>query len=308
MLKNEGRRVRALRRPADAAKAQGEQVSPLGHPLNVEADRSAVAARDCLAAAAREAGTLSLGFFRPGAATLAEVKAKVGGSPVTEADLAADALLKRRLGAAFPQAGWLSEETADDAGRLTRRALLIVDPIDGTRAFVAGDARWAVSLALVVDGRPVAAVVHAPALGETYEAARGAGAALNGAPIAAARPSDGRRFSAAGPKHILQAMAARLGASVEIVPRVPSLAYRLCLAARGAIDLAAAAADSHDWDIAAADLLIDEAGGRLTDASGGRLMYNRKQIRRGPLFAAREPLAPGLLGAFRAATGARGEE
>jgi myo-inositol-1(or 4)-monophosphatase len=276
--------------------------------LSVDADRSAVAARDCLAAAAREAGTLSFGYFRPGAATSAEVKAKLGGSPVTEADLAADALLKQRLSAAFPEAGWLSEETVDDAGRLTRRTLLIVDPIDGTRAFVAGDARWAVSVALVVDGRPVAGVVHAPALGETYAAARGAGATLNGARIAAAQPSPGRRLSAAGPKHILQAMGARLGASVAVVPRVPSLAYRLCLAARGAIDIAAAAESSHDWDIVAADLLLEEAGGRLTDASGGRLMYNRKQIRRGPLFAAGEPLAPDLLAAFRAATGARGEE
>ena len=247
---------------------------------------------------------LALGFFRLGAATSAEVKAKVGGSPVTEADLAADALLKRRLGAAFPEAGWLSEETADDAARLTRRALIIVDPIDGTRAFVAGDARWAVSIALVVDGRPVAAVVHAPALEETYAAARGAGATLNEARIATARPSHLERFSAAGPKHILQAMGAAFGASVEIVPRVPSLAYRLCLAARGAIDIAAAAGNSHDWDVAAADLLLEEAGGRLTDASGGRLTYNRKQTRRGPLFAAPEPLAQALLPGFRAATGA----
>jgi myo-inositol-1(or 4)-monophosphatase len=135
--------------------------------LNVDADRSALAARDCLAAAAREAGALTLGFFRLGAATSAEVQSKFGGSPVTEADLAADALLKRRLREAFPEAGWLSEETADDPERLERRALLVIDPIDGTRAFVAGDPRWAVSVALVVAGRPVAAVVHAAAGDET---------------------------------------------------------------------------------------------------------------------------------------------
>ncbi len=272
--------------------------------MNVDADRSALAARDCLAAAAREAGALALGFFRLGAATSAEVRSKVGGSPVTEADLAADALLKRRLLEAFPEAGWLSEETTDNAERLERRALLVVDPIDGTRAFVAGDPRWAVSAALVVDGRPVAGVVHAPALDETYAAVRGGGATFNQAAVAAPGPFDPLRFSAAGPKPILQAMAARLGATIDVAPRVPSLAYRLCMVVRGAIDFAVAAADSHDWDVAAADLLLEEAGARLIGRSGERLLYNTKQIRRGELLAAPEPVAPRLLEAFRAATGA----
>jgi myo-inositol-1(or 4)-monophosphatase len=271
--------------------------------LTVDADRSALAARDCLAEAAREAGALALGFFRHGAATSARINSKAGGSPVTEADLAADALLKARLGEAFPEAGWLSEETADDPERLKRRTLIIVDPIDGTRAFVGGDPRWAVSVALVADGRPVAGVVHAPALGETYAATRGGGAEVNGAPISFSAPLDPRHFSAAGPKPILQAIGARLDATVEISPRVPSLAYRLCLAARGAIHFAVAAGNSHDWDVAAADLLLEEAGGRLVDASGERLTYNRPQVRRGPLFATPDALAPRLLAAFRAATG-----
>ncbi len=271
--------------------------------MNVDADRSALAALDCLAAAAREAGTLALGFFRLGAATSAEVQSKFGGSPVTEADLAADALLKRRLWEAFPEAGWLSEETADNADRLGRRALLVVDPIDGTRAFVAGDPRWAVSTALVVDGRPVAGVVHAPALDETYAAARGSGATFNGAAIAAIGPFDPFRFRAAGPKPILQEMGARLGATIDIAPRVPSLAYRLCMVARGAIDFAVAAEDSHDWDVAAADLFLEEAGACLTGRSGQQVLYNTQQIRRGALLAAPGPLAPRLLDAFRAATG-----
>ncbi len=134
----------------------------------------------------------------------AQVESKAGGSPVTEADLAADALLKQRLGEAFPDAGWLSEETADDPERLDRRTLIVVDPIDGTRAFVAGDPRWAVSAALVVDGRPFAGVVHAPALDETYTAARGSGAELNGAALAVRTSSDRSRLSAAGPKSILR--------------------------------------------------------------------------------------------------------
>ena len=276
-----------MRAAVFAAKAKPRTFHRYGHPaLSVDADIDAAAARDLLASAAREAGALALEYFRLGARTSAQVEAKVGGSPVTNADLAADSLLKRRLREALPEAGWLSEETVDDFERLSRRSLLVVDPIDGTRAFVIGDPRWAVSAALVIDGRPIAGVVHAPALNETYAAARGAGGTLNGVAVGAAAGWPPR--SAAGPKPIVQAMAANIGAEVEIVPRVPSLAYRLCMAARGAVDFAVAAENSHDWDIAAADLLLEEAGARLIDPSGERLLYNARQIRRGALLAASE--------------------
>jgi myo-inositol-1(or 4)-monophosphatase len=270
--------------------------------LSVEADIDALAARDLLVSAAREAGALALEHFHAGGRTTARVVTKPGGSPVTDADLAADALLKRRLREALPDAGWLSEETADDLERLSRRSLIIVDPIDGTRAFVIGDPRWCVSVALVVDGRPVAGVVHAPALNETYAAARAKGATFNGATLVASVSWPPR--VAAGPKLVVEAMAAELGVSVEIVPRVPALAYRLCLAARGVIDFAVAAANSHDWDIAAADILLEESGARLIDASGERLRYNSRQVRRGALLAASDPAAPRLIDGFRAATAA----
>lgn len=274
--------------------------------MNLDALPSALAARDLLISAAREAGALALGFFRPGAATSAEVKAKHGGSPVTEADLAADALLRERLSAAFPSAGWLSEETADDPARLARRALLVADPIDGTRAFVAGDPRWAVSVALVVDGRPAAAVVHAAALDETYSAARGVGAELNGVPLRGRERSDRERLTAAGPRPILEAMAAKLRTRIEIVPRVPSMAYRLCMSAQGAVDFAAATENAHDWDIAAADLILEEAGLKLIEPAGVPLRYNTQRIRRGMLLAAPHALAPRLIEAFRSASRGRG--
>jgi myo-inositol-1(or 4)-monophosphatase len=272
-------------------------------PLSVNTDIDALAARDLLVFAAREAGALALEYFKPGARTSAQVVTKAGGSPVTDADLAADSLLKRRLRKALPEAGWLSEETVDDFERLTRRSLIVVDPIDGTRAFVIGDPRWVVSVALVVDERPIAGVVHAPALDETYAAARGWGATCNGAALA---PIDGwPPRVAAGPKPILQAMATTLGVSVEITPRVPALAYRLSLAARGSVDFAIAAENSHDWDIAAADILLEEAGARLIDASGERLRYNARQVSRGALLAASDAAAPRLLEAFRAAVAER---
>ena len=267
--------------------------------MSVDADIDVSVARDLLVLAAREAGALALRYFRPGERTSAKVTAKAGGSPVTDADLAADSLLKRRLRKALPQAGWLSEETVDDFERLAHRYLFIVDPIDGTRAFVIGDSRWTVSAALIVDGRPVAGVVHAPALGETYAAARGSGATLNGAPLVPVGAWPPR--AAAGPKPVVEAMAASLGVSVEIIPRVPSLAYRLAMAASGAVDFAVAAQNSHDWDIAAADILLEEAGARLIDASGERLSYNARQVRRGALLAAPDKAAPRLIEAFRAA-------
>jgi myo-inositol-1(or 4)-monophosphatase len=271
--------------------------------LSVDADIDALAARDLLASAAREAGALALEYFRPGARTSAQVQTKVGGSPVTAADLAADSLLKRRLRDALPEAGWLSEETIDDLERLDRRALIVVDPIDGTRAFVIGDPHWAVSAALVFEGRPIAGVVHAPALNETYAAARGGGATFNGAKLAAFPGWPPR--AAAGPRPVIQAMAATLDLQVEITPRVPSLAYRLCMAARGVVDFAVAAQNSHDWDIAAADLLLAEAGAQLIDASGERLRYNARQVRRGALLAAPEAAALRLIEPFRVAVGRR---
>jgi myo-inositol-1(or 4)-monophosphatase len=269
--------------------------------LSVDADTDALAARDLLVSAAREAGALALEYFNPGARTSAHVVTKAGGSPVTDADLAADSLLKRRLQEALPGAGWLSEETLDDFERLSRRSLIIVDPIDGTRAFVIGDPRWVVSVALVVDERPVAGVVYAPALDEIYAAARGRGATFNGAALV---PSAGwPPRAAAGPKLVIEAIASELGVSVEIIPRVPALAYRLCLAARGAVDFAVAAENSHDWDIAAADIVLEQARARLIDASGERLRYNARQVRRGALLAAPDAAAGRLIKGFRAAIG-----
>ena len=240
--------------------------------MSVDADIDALAARDLLISAAREAGALALEYFSAGARTSARVVTKAGGSPVTAADLAADSLLKRRLLERCPKRAGSPRRRSTIFERLARRSLIIVDPIDGTRAFVIGDPRWAVSVALIVDGRPIAGVVHAPALNETYAAARGGGATFNGAPLVSCRELAAARRRRPQAHHRGDGGGARL--AVEIIPRVPSLAYRLCLAARGAVDFAVAAENSHDWDIAAADILLEEAGARLIDASGERLLYN----------------------------------
>ena len=262
--------------------------------------RRAAEAVASLTAAARSAGNIALADFRPGEPTRARVEYKSGNSPVTSADLAVDAHLKAWAATAFPDAAWLSEETVDNSARLASSQLLIVDPIDGTRAFLSGDPRWTVSIAWVVNQRPVAGVVHAPALGETYAAALGAGATLNGAPIRASgrRGLEGARTG--GPKPLIAGVGAAAGAQLNAEPRIPSLAYRLVKVASGELDVALAGENAHDWDIAGADIVLSQAGAALWDASGRALRYNLASARRPALAAAPLALLPDLAAALAA--------
>jgi myo-inositol-1(or 4)-monophosphatase len=272
-------------------------------PLQIDAGLKARAATALVALveAARLAGEIAMRDFRIGEQTRALIEYKHGGSPVTEADLAVDKFLKARLSQQIPEAGWLSEESADDPARLAQSALFVVDPIDGTRAYVAGDPRWAVSIALVVDHRAIAGVIHAPALGETYAASVGGGATLNDEPIAASSRRDLNGARIAGPRPLIARIAASSSVELLTEPRIPSLAYRLARVASGSLDGAFAAADSHDWDIAGADILLSEAGALLTDAAGRPLSYNRAAIRREALAAAPVALLAPLVTALRPA-------
>lgn len=257
------------------------------------------AALDEITDAARRAGEIALRDFRLGATTSARIDTKQGGSPVTAADLAVDHYLTDRLGDAFPGAGWLSEETADDPARLGRTRLLVVDPIDGTRAFAGGDPHWAVSIALIEAGRPIAGVVHAPALAETYTAALGGGAWLNGVLIQAGGRASLSGARVGGPKPMIAALAAAAGVEMDATPRMPSLALRLVQVASGALDIGLASASAHDWDVAAADIVLSEAGARLTNARGEALVYNTATIQHGMLFGCPASLTAALVAAAR---------
>lgn len=253
----------------------------------------------------REAGGIALEFFHHGAPTHAEVTMKPGGSPVTEADLIIDRFLRQRLEPLAPQLGWLSEETADSPERLAREALFVVDPIDGTRGFAAGDPCFAVCVALVAGGRPVYGVVHAPALDQTFIASLGGGARLNGAPIAVSTRGalTGARLSA--PDQFSTALS-RSGLAYDAQPRLPSLAMRLLRVASGEFDVALAREKSYDWDIAAADLIVHEAGGVLTDMDGRMPSYNRATPRHPSLAAGPAGLQAQLIEALRGSvTGSR---
>lgn len=232
-----------------------------------------------LTSAVREAGELALKTFRGTLKSWTKGK----DSPVCEADIAVNELLHARLNdAAF---AWLSEESADDPRRIAARHVWVIDPIDGTRAYIAGFPEWTVAAALVENGRPVAAAVFAPVADELFTATAGGGAWCNGRAIAATPGDslDGARF--AGPRSFAERLH-KAGAALAPIPRIASLALRLTRVAQGAVDAAMASGNSHDWDLAAADLLVHEAGGLLTTFSGRSLLYNQPKTAHEPLVAA----------------------
>lgn len=247
--------------------------------------------------AAMGASAIALDYFRPGQRTSAAIDYKEGGSPVSAADFAVDRFLRERLAAAIPEAAWLSEESAASPDRLQRRHVLIVDPIDGTRGFVSGDARWAVSIALVTDGRPCVGIVHAPVLDQSFTAVLGGGAQCNAVAITGSTRTKLAEAAIAVPGNIARQVAGPI--PFRVAPRIPSLACRFAHVAAGFLDGCIAAPDAHDWDIAAADLILTEAGSLLTDRHGTVPLYNRPRPSHPALVAAVPVLHDALLHLLR---------
>ncbi len=239
-----------------------------------------------LRAAVREAGALAMTHFN----TSLKSWDKLPGDPVSEADLAIDRLLHERLMGARPSYGWLSEETVDDVSRLQRAKVWIVDPIDGTRAFIQQRPEFCVSVALVNGGEPILAAVFNPATEEYFFATKDAGAELNGQPIRASTRDSlkGARFM--GAKKAFERHGWMAKAPGAVFDYKNSIAYRMALVACGAFDAAVSLGEKSDWDVAAADLIVREAGGMVTTPAGKRLYYNRDKTRHGDLLAA----APGV--------------
>ena len=235
-----------------------------------------------LVEAAREAGRIAVGY----AAGENRVWSKGKDDPVTEADLAVDRFLRESLTGQRQGYGWLSEESEDDPSRLAAERVFVVDPIDGTRSFIAGERSWAHSLAVVDHEGPRAAVVYLPMKDRLYAAARGGGATLNGEPIRTSgrEALDGATLLA--PKAVLEPRF--WGGNVPPVSRVfrPSLAYRICLVGEGRYDGMLTIRDSWEWDVAAGTLIAAEAGARVTDARGQPLVFNNpRPTTRGVLAA-----------------------
>lgn len=243
-----------------------------------------------LVTAARAGGAVAMAHF--GAAP--EAWEKEGGQgPVSVADLAVDRALQAHLRRARPGYGWLSEESPREAAApemALAAPTFVVDPIDGTRAFLAGEKAFAVAVAVVADGVPQAGVVHLPAMGLTYAARRGGGALCNGAPL---------RASLRGGLAGARVLAARAQLAPERWPGGPppverhfrpSLAWRLCLVAEGAFDAMLTLRDAWDWDVAAGALIVAEAGGCVTDRVGGALRFATEHARSAGVIAAPAPL------------------
>ncbi len=230
---------------------------------------------------AQEAGALALRYFGKDP----QVWMKEGQSPVTEADYAVDTFLKEKLLAARPDYGWLSEETADDKSRIARDRTFVVDPIDGTRGFIQGSKQWCVSIAIIENNRPIVGVLECPALQETFDASLGAGGRCNGQGIQAERMTKDRPISVAASRKLGSDLDTQLDKTFQVSPFIPSLAYRIAMVADGRLHMALARPSAKDWDLAAADIIVREAGGMLSDISGDTLLYNCADVRHGTLVA-----------------------
>lgn len=208
-----------------------------------------------------------------------ETHTKPDQSPVTSADLAVDRILRSHLLAQFPQDGWLSEESPDDAARLRKSRVWVVDPIDGTKAFIRGEPEFCISVALIKGERPVVAAILNPSTDELFSATRGGGLHLNHEPVVhQERQKDQPLVLAVSPweQHL-----GRFKSLDEHVSSRPmrSIAWALALAASGRIDAVATLEPENEWDVAAGALLIEEAGGSMHDGDGQALGFNRPEPR-----------------------------
>jgi myo-inositol-1(or 4)-monophosphatase len=261
---------------------------------------------DLLREAAQEAGKLALSYR----GRAVEKSRKADGSFVTEADHAVDALLAARLLGPRPDYGWLSEESAEHEKRLEARRVWVIDPIDGTQAFIQGRDDWVIAIALIEDGAPVLAAVVNPIRGETFEAREGAGAFLNGHRIHASERSLLPGAKIIVPDSLLKNSRWRTPWPPLTQVWAYSSIYRLSLIASAEADASFALKPKWEWDIAAGALLVSEAGGIVTDPFGSPLKFNSAEAKV-PGFLAAAPklhqiLAERMRDALEGATVARG--
>ncbi len=239
--------------------------------------------------AAREAGSVIMSRFRG----VFDVRDKGRNNLVTTADIEANQQIREIVQSQFPQDGWLSEEDKDSSHRLVSSRVWVVDPIDGTKEFIEGIGQFAVSVGFVVDGAPKAAAVYNPVENSLYRAAAGQGAYLNDQRIRVNPCSgvDGALLlvSRSEPKQKFQIFLERC----RIEP-VGSIANRLAKVAGGDGDGTLTFRSIHDWDICGGALIVEEAGGRVVDASGNSLVFNRRDTRHRGIVAADRPLAKEL--------------
>jgi myo-inositol-1(or 4)-monophosphatase len=221
---------------------------------------------------ALEAGRSILSRFTPGEI---ETEYKAGHDPVTEADRSVDAALRKEL--LQPGEGWLSEESADDLSRLDKERVWVVDPLDGTREFVAGIPEFCVSVAMVQRGKPVAGGICNPATGQLIIGSLEAGVTLNGAPVQASqRGSLQGAVVHASRSEVKRGEWAQFDDAVFKVKAMGSVAYKLGLVAAGIADATFTLTPKHEWDVAAGAALVESAGGFVQTLEGQSLICNQR--------------------------------
>lgn len=233
---------------------------------------------ELLLAVALEAGKIGLKYFK----SKNEVWYKDGNSPVSQADKEIDNYLRIHFDQERTDYGWLSEETEDNADRLSCQRVIIADPIDGTRGFIEGRHEWCISIAIIENEKPIEAVLHCPALERTFLASKGNGLEVFGS---VSQKSVSNKPFVTGSKKLIETMQKLPNAPFDVMAFIPSLAYRLALVAIGELDGAFARGGASEWDIAAADLILAESGCKLTDIYQKPLSYNQPKVQVPALIA-----------------------
>lgn len=241
----------------------------------------------------REAGTLARAHFHAAPKSWS----KDDNSPVSEADHAVDRLLKARLTRFRPDYGWLSEETVDNEARLANARVWIVDPIDGTRAFLNGRHEWVISVALVEDGKPVLGFVYNPMNEQMFVGIVSAGATLNDQDIAVSGTDEIADCRLIANANQMNHNRWQQPWPYMQIKRYNALAYRIVMVAAGRFDATVAFSRFHEWDVAAADLILREAGGLMTDFNGEQFSYNQPLPKHQNAIAA-NPTLRAKFGAF----------
>ena len=237
---------------------------------------------------ALERAAAVLGRFTPGDV---RVEYKAGHDPVTEADRAVDEAVRTVL--LQDSEGWLSEETADDLGRLDKERLWVVDPLDGTREFVQGIPEWCVSIAWVQDGRAVAGGILNPATGETFLGSRNTGVKRNGVPVRVSARKELAGALVLGSRSEFKRGEWKQFQDGSLVLRpVGSVAYKLALVAAGLADATWTLVPKHEWDVAAGVALVEAAGGVTRNQNGVPLVFNCRRALLPGLIAASPSLYP----------------
>ena len=251
---------------------------------------------DLLIQAAQQAGEIATKFTGPEAKRWDKPD---GSGPVTEADLAVNSMLEDMLPKARPDYGWLSEESEDNADRLSKDRVFIIDPIDGTRSFAAGSTTWAHSLAVAEKGVVTAAVIYLPQRDLIYTAAKGQGAQCNDAPISPSMLTDLTSAEVLAARPVLDSHHWQDGSAPDFKrSHRPSLAYRMARVADGGFDAMLTLRPSWEWDIAAGDLILREAGGHISDRAGLPLRFNNPRPQLNGVVAANVELHRALIAAL----------